>query len=126
MTIEWRKTAGGVEIAEHEDLTAIAYPCEARVDVFRNCTHIDRSSNLSHETAKQWFEREYCQPKYTVTKYGDGGEVYASEDGKRVAMVTVLCGAWSLDRGDGHCKTGICEYELAKIEAIAYVTGKDS
>lgn len=125
MTIEWRMTAGGVEIAEYEDMTCVVYQ-SGWVEIMKGGAWFHERDLHNTNAAKQWFEREYRQPKYTVTKYGDGGEVYASNDGKRVAMVTVLCGAWSLDRGDGHCKTGICEYELAKIEAIAYVTGKDS
>lgn len=99
--IEWRKTAGGVEVADHLDMTAIAYTREARVEVFKAGRKIDGHSGVAYDAAKQWFEREFCQTKYTVTKYPDGGEVYVSEDGQRVAMVTMSDSMYWTERGNG-------------------------
>lgn len=99
--IEWRKTAGGVEVADHLDMTAIAYTREARVEVFKAGRKIDGHSGVAYDAAKQWFEREFCRQKYTVTKYPDGGEVYVSEDGQRVAMVTMSNSMYWTERGDG-------------------------
>lgn len=101
MTINWRKTAGGVEIAEHEGMTAIAYTHEARVEVFKAGRKINGHSGVAYDAAKQWFEREFCRPKYTVTKYPDGGEVYVGEDGQRVAMVTMSDSIYWTERGNG-------------------------
>lgn len=119
--IEWRQTAGGVEIAEHEDMTAIAYTYEARVEVFKAGRMIDGSSNLSHETAKQWFDREYCKPRYTVDKFEDCGEVYWSLDGKRVAMVGRYSEGWRALDGRGWLTTSPVQSDVVN-EAIRYVT----
>lgn len=122
MTIEWRKTAGGVEIAEHDSLTCVVY-C-GRVEVYRNGLEIDGCGFSDELYSKRWFEEKYCQPKYTVTKYGDGGEVYASNDGKLVAMVNRWHGdrnGWECSTGNGKCLTGIDEI-TATEKAIAYVT----
>lgn len=125
MTINWRKTAGGVEIAEHEDMTCIVWG-HGGVVVARNGDNSAQERYCNGlDAAKEWFEHTCCQPKYTVTKYGDGGEVYASNDGKRVAMASVRpCGRSESLCGDGDGRL-LYEAEKARQHAINYVTGKD-
>lgn len=121
MTINWRKTAGGVEIAEHEDMTAIVY-LSGYVEVLRagTCRETCRDYQSPHG-GKQWFEHKYCRPKYTVTKYPDGGEVYASEDGQRVAMVTMSNSMYWTELGNGAGEFQD-DCESAVKAAIAYVS----
>jgi hypothetical protein len=126
--IEWRRTAGGAEIAEFEDMTCVLHGCKgAEVLVLKGREVYDSGISFgSAEDAKRWFERERCRPKYTLTKYPDGGEVYVSEDGQRVAMVVRLHGdrnGWCVNAGDGQCRVGIDD-SAARMHAEDYVSGK--
>jgi hypothetical protein len=126
--IEWRKTAGGVEIAEFGDITAVAYP-SGKITVTK-CGETGNSLSFYTATdAKKWFEDNFAKPKpattkhdtYTVTKYPDGGEVYVSEDGQRVAMVSCTNKLWYVNTGAG-AWVQLAGVEFCRVEAIDYVS----
>jgi hypothetical protein len=114
--IEWRRTAGGVEIAEFGDMTAVRFG--QYIHVMRGGVMID--SFECERDPKYWFEQKYYRPEYTVTKYPDGGEVYVSEDEQRVAMVSSNRGRWWTEKGNGQGDSHGDEKSAIK-QAIDYV-----
>jgi hypothetical protein len=118
--IEWRRTAGGVEIAEFEQYTAMVH-ADGYIAVFADGKQSDFRDCADVANGKKWFEYHYCRPKYTVTRYPDGGEVYVSEDGQRVAMVSYHHGDWWYMRGGQRGYSGTRDVD-ARQHAIDYVS----
>lgn len=125
-TLEWRTTSGGIEIAEYDNMAFIVLYDGVGV-VYKNGKVHDACNKKTPEEAKEWFRLTHCKLPYIVETFSDGGEIYKSLNGERVAFIprtiTEASKTYYL-QGDGNSLW--CDYrQIAKNKAIAYVTFKD-